>query len=127
MRIVRFFFFTLCAAAIAKSQPLLVLNDVTLIDGSGAAARPHMRIGIRGDKIQSVEAASGPLPPTAVIWNLQGMTVIPGLIDAHVHLTTGPGNLPQIEQTLRFGILGGVTTVRDMGGDDIVLADLARR
>ena len=127
MRFVRVLSLVLCAAAFAPAQPSLVLNDVTLLDGSGAAARAHMRIVIRGDKIQAVEAASGPLPAAAVIWNLQGMTVIPGLIDAHVHLTAGPGNVAQIEQTLRFGLLGGVTSVRDMGGDDIVLADLARR
>ena len=28
---------------------------------------------------------------------------------------------------LRFGLMGGVTSVRDMGGDDIVLAQLAKK
>ena len=48
------------------------------------------------------------------------------MIDEHVHLTTGPGDEKPILQTLHWGLLGGVTSVRDMGGDDIVLAALAR-
>jgi imidazolonepropionase-like amidohydrolase len=117
-----------CATLRAQNTAsALVLNDVNLIDGTGAPAQPHMRIVIRGERIQSVEAAAGAMPAGAAIWNLHGMSVIPGLIDAHVHLTTGPGNLPQIAQMLRFGLLGGVTSVRDMGGDDIVLAELAGR
>jgi imidazolonepropionase-like amidohydrolase len=113
--------------ACAASAQTVVLNDVNLIDGTGAAARPHMRIVLRGDRIESIEEASKPLPAGADIRNLSGMTVIPGLIDAHVHLTSGPGNQDQIAKMLRFGLLGGVTTVRDMGGDDIVLAELARK
>lgn len=114
------------AAAAQNAGPLLVLNDVNLIDGTGAPDRPHTRIVIRGERIEAIEEASKQPPAGAVIWNLNGMTVIPGLIDAHVHLTSGPGNEKQIAQTLRFGLLGGVTSVRDMGGDDIVLAELAR-
>lgn len=120
-------FILFAALAAAQAPSTLVLNDVNLIDGTGAAARPHVRIVIRGERIEAVEDASGALPAGAVIWNLHGMTVIPGLIDAHVHLSPGPGNNPQIAQTLRFGLMGGVTSVRDMGGDDIVLAELAKQ
>ncbi len=118
----------LAGAAMAQNSDfVLVLNDVNLIDGTGALARPHARIVIRGERISVIEDTSkAPLPAGAVIWNLAGMTVIPGLIDAHVHLTSGPGNEEQIAKTLRFGLLGGVTSVRDMGGDDIVLAGLAK-
>jgi imidazolonepropionase-like amidohydrolase len=113
----------LASAALAQT---LVLDHVNVIDGSGAAARPNARIVIRDGKIASVEDATGPLPGSAVVWELHGMTVIPGLIDAHVHLTTGTANDERIPQTLRWGLLGGVTSVRDMGGDDIVLERLAR-
>jgi imidazolonepropionase-like amidohydrolase len=106
---------------------VLVLNDVNLIDGTGAPARPHVRIVIRDGRIAAVEDASNaPTPAGADVRDLKGMTVIPGLMDAHVHLTSGPGNEDQIAKTLRFGLLGGVTSVRDMGGDDIVLAELAK-
>jgi imidazolonepropionase-like amidohydrolase len=114
-------------AAAQNSTSVLVLNDVNLIDGTGAPPRAHTRVVIRGERIEAIEDASKSPPPAgAVIWNLAGMTVIPGLIDAHVHLTSGPGNEEQIAKTLRFGLLGGVTSVRDMGGDDIVLAGLAK-
>jgi len=109
------------------SAPLLVLNDANLIDGTGATAKPHARITIAGERIATVEfAPTTSIQPGAVVWNLRGMTVIPGLIDAHVHLTSGPGNDAQIAHMLEFGLLGGVTSVRDMGGDDIVLAALAK-
>ncbi|HLH18441.1 MAG TPA: amidohydrolase family protein [Bryobacteraceae bacterium] len=124
-------FATILLAALAAAQgpaPLLVLNDVNLIDGTGAAARPHARILIRGGRIAAIgDASNQPLPAGAVVWNLHGMTVIPGLIDAHVHLTSGPGDDARMAEVLRFGLMGGVTAVRDMGGDDIVLQGLARR
>jgi len=117
-------FFLVCAA----SAQVLVLNDVNLIDGTGAPARPHTRIVIRDGRIAAVEEASKGEPPAgAEVRDLKGMTVIPGLMDAHVHLTSGPGNEEQIAKTLRFGLLGGVTSVRDMGGDDIVLAEMAKK
>ena len=115
------------ALAAAQAPSTLVLDDVNLIDGTSAAARAHTRITIRGERIQTVEDAVGAPAAGAVIWNLHGMTVIPGLIDAHVHLTSGPGNEAQIAQMLRFGLMGGVTSVPDMGGDDIVLGELAKR
>jgi imidazolonepropionase-like amidohydrolase len=115
------------AAAAQNAASTLVLNDVNLIDGTGAPARPHARIVIRGERIEAIEDASKAPPPAgADARNLSGMTVIPGLVDAHVHLTSGPGNEDQIAKVLRFGFLGGVTSVRDMGGDDIVLAALAK-
>jgi len=117
-------FFLACAA----SAQVLVLNDANLIDGTGAPARAHMRIVIRDGRIAAVEDASkSEAPAGAEVRDLKGMTVIPGLMDAHVHLTSGPGNEDQIAKTLRFGLMGGVTSVRDMGGDDIVLAELAKK
>lgn len=114
-------------AAAAQNDAVLVLNNVNLIDGTGAPPRPHLRIVIQGDRIQRIEDASRELPGKAVVWNLGGMTIIPGLIDAHVHLTSGPADDARIAATLRFGLMGGVTSVRDMGGDDVVLRELAHR
>src|ERR1039458_2410744 len=119
--------FAVIATGQTAPTPVLVLNDVNLIDGTGAAPRPHARVVIQGGRIRAIEDSSRePLPPGAAVRNLSGMTGIPGLIDAHVHLTSGPGNDAQIARTLRFGLLGGVTSVRDMGGDDVVLGELAK-
>lgn len=117
----------LSLAPALAAQPQLILNDVNLIDGAGSPARPHMRVIVRGGRIAAVEPASIAPPAGAVLWNAHGMTVIPGLIDAHVHLTTGTGDAAQVERLLRFGLLGGVTSVRDMAGDNIELAELAKR
>jgi len=51
-------------AAAQDAGTILVLNDVNLIDGTGAAARPHARIVIRGERIEAVEDAA-PAPPPA--------------------------------------------------------------
>lgn len=116
----------LLAVAAAQTTPVLVLDHVKVIDGTGAAARANARVVIRGDRIAAVEDAGRPLPAGATVRDLHGMTVIPGLTDAHVHLTTGTARDAGIPEVLRWGLLGGVTSVRDMGGDDVVLKDLAR-
>jgi imidazolonepropionase-like amidohydrolase len=114
------------AILLAQTGAVLVLDHANVIDGTGAPARTNARVVIRDGKIASVEDATGPLPAGAVVWELHGMTVIPGLIDAHVHLTTGTAADEHIPQTLEWGLFGGVTSVRDMGGDDVVLEGLAR-
>jgi imidazolonepropionase-like amidohydrolase len=125
--VVRAALFPLLALVAAAQSGALVLNDINLIDGTATTARPRMRIAIRGGRIESIAPATQPPPADGALWNLSGMTVIPGLIDAHVHLTSGTGDDARMAETLRFGLLGGVTSVRDMGGDNVVLAELARR
>ncbi|MGD8602754.1 MAG: amidohydrolase family protein, partial [Gemmatimonadota bacterium] len=56
---------------------------------------------------------------------LGGGYVIPGLIDAHVHLATAPDR-PNAEAELHRLLYSGVTAVRDMAGDARALASLAR-
>lgn len=56
--------------------------------------------------------------------------LIPGLIDTHVHHATSPDdsdNDQVTRQRLRNLLRGGVTSVRDMGGDNRVLSSLKRR
>jgi imidazolonepropionase-like amidohydrolase len=61
--------------------------------------------------------------------SLRGRWLIPGLIDAHVHLATDPSGADAravIAEKLRAVLRGGVTSVRDMAGDARSLAELAR-
>ena len=63
------------------------LRDVTLVDGTGAAAKPHHTIVITGgtiDWIGPTEHEPDPLPARVV--EAAGLTVVPGLINSHVHL-----------------------------------------
>src|SRR5688572_19063522 len=95
----------------ATERPMLI-RGATVIDGTGAAARPNTSILIAGGRIAAVGPdAEFSDQPDADIIDGRGLTAIPGLIDAHVHI----GHLPEEMAPLysRFG----VTTVRDTGGD----------
>src|SRR5579885_171865 len=81
----------------AKDVATLVIRNGTLIDGSGAAARRNDALVIAGNRIRSI----GPLPPDVRledegvrVIDATGQWIMPGLIDAHVHLSYGYPNLP---------------------------------
>jgi RibD C-terminal domain len=100
--------------------PPLVLRDVALIDGTGAAPVVGATVCVAGGQIARVAAAGEavPVPAGARVVDGAGMTLLLGLIDAHVHAY--PGMWPLF---LRFG----VTTVRDVGQDPAyLLAELVR-
>ena len=117
--------FALALPVFAAAPPLL-LTHVTLIDGTGAPARPHMSIAIDDGRITAVypdgsrAAAKG-----ARVENLGGHAVMPGLIDAHVHLTGAEPDFAHYVPHLRALLRGGVTAVRDMAGDDRLIGYLA--
>jgi imidazolonepropionase-like amidohydrolase len=109
----------------------LVLEHATLLDCTGRDPQPETRIVVDGGRIQRIGSTTGPGGPRdAQVIDCQGRTVMPGLLDAHVHLASldlAPAAevaLPpavialriagQIEATLQAGF----TTVRDAGGLD---------
>mgnify|MGYP001079255673 CR=1 FL=1 len=117
------------AAAQTAPRPL-VLTGATLIDGTGAPPRPGMTLVLRDGRIEAIHEDGGaPLPDGARVLDLKRHWVMPGLIDAHVHLATNPrrqDRRERVERRLRNALRGGVVAVRDMGGDARALADLAR-
>ena len=66
---------------------VLVVEGGTLIDGSGGPPVPNAVIVIEGSRITSV-GTKGKIayPPGARILNEEGKTILPGLIDSHIHL-----------------------------------------
>lgn len=81
----------LAASFAAVAVPLLaqgdfVLRDATLIDGTGAPARTHMTVVVRGDTIAAVQPDAAAMPKGLRIDDLRGATVMPGLISAHSHV-----------------------------------------
>jgi imidazolonepropionase-like amidohydrolase len=94
------------------APPPLVIAHVTVIDATGADARPDMTVVLGGRRI----AALGParevaVPRGAHVIDGSGKFLIPGLWDMHGHLTDATA--------AAFPLLveNGITGVRDMGGD----------
>lgn len=69
----------------------LLLSRGTVIDGTGAAPRLDTSVLVSGDRIVSVgaEADVAAAASHATVIDVSGLTVMPGLIDAHVHITLG--------------------------------------
>lgn len=107
---------------------LLLFRDATLFDARGDTPRRHMDVLVRGERIESIfpdaEIAVHRVEGAKVV-PLGGRYLIPGMIDAHVHLATPP-NRRQAEAVLRRDLYGGVTAVRDMADDLRAVGDLSR-
>jgi imidazolonepropionase-like amidohydrolase/SAM-dependent methyltransferase len=90
----------------APEPTVLVIQDGTLIDGLGGSPLEHASVFIDGDQIVRVAQGDVGIPPGARVVDARGLTILPGLIDAHVH----SGGVVK-RRFLQFG----VTTVRDLG------------
>ena len=111
--------------------PMLIRAD-RLIDGTGATPVPDAVLLVAEGRIAGVfggQAPEGLVPPGTPVLDYRGCTLLPGLIDAHVHLNL-PGDGSTLEQAVQEadGVLvatatfavtralaAGITTVRDMG------------
>lgn len=110
-----------CANEAPGESNTTVIRNVTLIDGRGGPPRPDASVLIRNGTIDAVGGPDLDVPGGARVIDARGKFLIPGLWDAHVHLTkAGEGALPLL-------VANGITTVRDMGGDLYFLRDLQRR
>ena len=112
----------------APPRELVVLRHATLFDGTGDTPRPDMDVVVEGERIKQV-VRDADLDPAIVrkarVIDLRRRFLLPGMIDAHVHLATPP-NRRQAEAVLRRDIYGGVTAVRDMADDLRAVGDLSR-
>jgi len=89
-----------------------------VIDGTGAPPRERVTVLVEDGRIASVD---GPAPPEAAVVDLEGATLLPGLVDVHVHLSSLP--VPPSDPTHPYALVeasrallaGGITTVRDLG------------
>ena len=114
------------------AAPLILLQDVRVIDGTGAAATEHQDLLLHGGKIQAIRPHSddlSELPKNVVKLPLSGHTVFPGLVGMHDHMyyiarpdldaeghSEAPLVVPQMTFTSPHLYLGaGVTTMRTTG------------
>ena len=127
----------------------LLLWNARLLDGSGGPPRERVTIEVRGGLIATITYGSGGTPPDEAL-DVVGRTVMPGLIDAHVHvmsdLERSPGFGPRpplhgeeprpnelrwfvLAKSAREFLRAGLTTIRDVGSYDdeaIVLREAVR-
>ena len=77
-----------------RAPPVTVIRAGILIDGTGAAPVKNAVIVVQGERITAVGPGLA-IPKGATVVDLSGETVLPGFIDAHVHLvgrTIGDGD-----------------------------------
>jgi imidazolonepropionase-like amidohydrolase len=112
--------------------PIVVLAHARVIDGTGAPARDDQTVVIREGNITAVGGPSAvTVPAGAMVIDLTGRTIFPGLVMMHEHLyyTTGPGVYGQLGVSFsRLYLAGGVTTMRTAGNTNGIMdINLARR
>src|SRR5215813_13971185 len=113
---------SLAAAPSAGQEPAIVIRAGTLLDGKGGSQR-NAYIVVQGSKI--VKIASQATAPT---YDLRTLTILPGLIDTHVHISyhfgqdgraSNRGETPAQEayytaENAYATLLGGFTTVQSV-------------
>jgi Amidohydrolase family len=104
---------------VKTDAPIVVLEHVRVIDGTGAPARDDQTIVLANGKIESVgDAASAKGPKDARVLDLRGDSVMPGLVGMHDHMFYPMGGAVFGEMAFSFPRLylaAGVTTLRTTG------------
>ncbi len=131
--------FLIAASLAAQPQSTIVLHAARLLDVETGNIVSPGEILVQGDRIAAV-GASVNRPAGAQVIDLGDTTLLPGLIDAHVHLFLHPGaeDLQTVEESVpqrtilatlaaRDDLMAGFTAERDMGTEGAGAADTAVR
>jgi imidazolonepropionase-like amidohydrolase len=120
-----------CLYAAAQSRRATALVGGMLVDGNGSHPIQNSVVIVDGDRIRAVgQAGSLAIPQGAEVISTEGMTVLPGLWDMHVHLQiVGHADYDHWDKTYppayesvifpaaaKQLLLAGVTSARDLGG-----------
>jgi imidazolonepropionase-like amidohydrolase len=117
---------TVLALAIVNTDlaaQTLTITNATIIDVSNGATRRSMTVVIQGNRIVTVDQATGPSPLAGQVIDAKGSYLIPGLWDMHTHVYFGSGTVAEESDfILPLFIANGITGIRDMGSElDAVL------
>lgn len=96
----------------------LVLTHAAIVPMTGHGILRERTLIIAGGEVVAIRSSGAPVPPGAEVHDLGGRFVVPGLIDAHVHLR-------EPDQSLLLFPANGVTTVVNLEGEPrhLVLRD----
>lgn len=114
----------------------IVFQGARIFDGDSETLRTGANVVVRDGFVREISERAA--PPDAEIVDCGGRVLMPGLIDAHVHVYAAGLNLVRLAQSpasylahfaahfLHAALDRGFTTVRDVGGADIGLATAIR-
>jgi imidazolonepropionase-like amidohydrolase len=128
------------AAQAAPARPIL-LRPGAVFDGTSPTLHRGWAVLVEGNRIRAAGPASGIVVPAgAEIIDLAGLTLLPGLIDAHSHLLLHPYNetswndqvlqeplalrVARAVNHARATLMAGFTTLRDLGTEGAGYADV---
>jgi len=122
-------------------ESIYLLRPAHIFDGESAELHDGWVVLVRGEKIEGVgRAGEIKTPADAKVIDLPGMTLMPGLIDAHSHVLLHPYSetvwndqvarealslrVARATNHLRNTLLAGFTTIRDLGTEGAGYADV---
>jgi imidazolonepropionase-like amidohydrolase len=114
----------------AAKPGAVLFTNVNVFDGTSAALAPGMSVLVEGDKVTAIQSGAMAAPEGATVIDGAGRTLMPGLIDAHVHIfmtastekqMMDPSAKPEdmfarAASEAENMLMRGFTTVRDVGG-----------
>ena len=115
-----------------------VVRNANVFDSAAGQLRPHSTIVIEGARIAAVTSEPIQVDDAKVI-DAAGRVVLPGLIDAHVHVVAASHDLVKLamqppslvsaesSRIMRDMLMRGFTTVRDAAGADFGLQEAVER
>jgi imidazolonepropionase-like amidohydrolase len=141
-RIATLLFFAFCVTSAARAAESTLLRPDRVFDGMTATTHSGWVVLVTGEKIVSAgPRADVSVPAGTTTIDLPGMTLLPGLIDAHSHVLLHPYNetlwndqvlkeplaYRVIAATLhcRNTLFAGFTTLRDLGTEGAEFADVS--
>ncbi|AJP74421.1 hypothetical protein TS85_10200 [Sphingomonas hengshuiensis] len=114
----------------------MLIRNTYLFDGTGSARQPR-NVRVVGNRIDAVSVGDIPVPAGATVIDGAGQTLMPGLTDAHWHMSAvkgaswmGPEDASSVAlvfQDAERQLMRGFTTVRDTAGSVFGIRDAIER
>ena len=113
--------FCLFCLSFPLASQTIVFLEANVIDGTADEVIPNVSVLVDNGKIQAIGNEDMTIPQNAKVVNLKGRYLMPGMIDAHVHIRSFAAATTALHS--------GVTTVRSMGVPhfvDVGMRELAK-